>query len=138
MPETVENQFSYYSGKAGDLSRQLGLAALALVWLFHGLQPHNTLDGNPATAIPRAVLSGEFKLPILLVVVSLSVDAVQYVLGTVLWGCLAFGGHDGEFAVDHKGVAGAQTILILLKLCLMLVAYCFLFRTLWDSVKWEG
>ena len=34
-PTTVEDEVVYHTGKAGDIVRQLGLAGLAVVWLFH-------------------------------------------------------------------------------------------------------
>jgi len=136
MPETVETQFAYYSHRAGDLTRQLGLAALALIWLFHTWVPHGTPDGNPAASIPIASLSGDFKLPILFIVASLWIDAVQYVVGTSSWGVLWFKGRDKDLGGDHKRIAGVQTGFIILKLSTMLVAYSFLLPRLWGVVEW--
>jgi hypothetical protein len=59
---TVEEEMYYHTGKAGDVVRQLGFAALAAVWIFHSSNASRTL------------IPGSFKWAIVLVVVSMAID----------------------------------------------------------------
>lgn len=73
-PEEALENYYYFTGKASDVIRQLGLAAVALVWLF------------------KVDVAGRPQLPeILLVaaqwaVVSLALDLLQYLYGAAAWG----------------------------------------------------
>ena len=70
----ANESYQFYSGKASDISRQLSLAALGIVWIFK-------VDHAGASTLPHALL-----LPSLLAVSALTVDLLQYVYGAIVWG----------------------------------------------------
>jgi hypothetical protein len=116
MPETVEDQISYYTQKAGDLSRQLGLAGIAVIWLF------KVSSGSVA------VISQQFSLPFALIISSLGLDLLQYFAGIVLWGGLWL--KDQQNATRSIGGFKLQVVLMIviaaLKVAIMLLAYLIL------------
>ena len=73
--EEYRQTFYTYSGKASDLNRQLGFAAIALIWLFK-------IDRGGQLAIPDTLI-----VPGILIVLSLCFDMLHYCVGTVIWRC---------------------------------------------------
>lgn len=128
---TTEEQFCYYTEKAGDIARQLGFAGLALIWLLHAAE-HS--DGGIGVA-----LDAGFRAPIILIVISLAVDALQYLVGSLLWG-LAYRARPAEQAFANKGwnIAAivVPCVLIAIKLGLMVAAYSQLLIHLCNSTLW--
>lgn len=70
----ARDNYYFNSGKTSDLVRQLGLAAIAVVWLFK-----QDVGGIPK--IPSAL-----HLPLALVVLGLALDLLQYAVATAIWG----------------------------------------------------
>ena len=68
------NKYQYDSGKAGDISRNLGLAGLALIWAFK------------VTTAKGVSIPPDLRWAGVLLVVSLALDFFQYVAGTIVWG----------------------------------------------------
>jgi hypothetical protein len=66
--------YYFHSGKTSDLIRQLGLAGIAIVWIFK-----YEVQGTPK--IPEALA-----LPLVLIVVGLVLDLLQYSVATAVWG----------------------------------------------------
>jgi hypothetical protein len=71
--QDYRNDFYTFSGKASDLNRQLGFAAIALIWLFK-----TDVAGQPS--IPPPLI-----WPGILVVASLSLDMLHYCLASIIW-----------------------------------------------------
>lgn len=67
--------YYYFSGKTSDLVRQLGLAGIAVIWIFRG-------DAHGAPKIPEALFC-----PLILIVVGLAFDLLHYAVATAIWGC---------------------------------------------------
>ena len=68
-------EFYYFnSGKTSDLVRQLGLAGLAVVWIFK-------YDVLGVPKIPAPLL-----MPLVLIVCGLALDLLQYAVATGIWG----------------------------------------------------
>lgn len=125
MPaSTVEDELLYHSAKAGDVVRQLGFAALAAVWLFH--------DGT--TSAPW--LPGRFQCTVVLVIASLGLDAVQYIVGSLVWGVKTVRHQGALEAAKQKGAVGTLLAIVFVKVALMLAAYVDLLRALAASVGW--
>src|SRR5688500_15770819 len=61
----------FYSGEASKINRQLAFAGIAIIWIFYSSK-------NPEL-IPRGM-----QLPLLLLVIGLAVDLLQYVMGYIL------------------------------------------------------
>ena len=70
----ARDNYYFNSGKTSDLVRQLGLAAIAVIWLFK-----YEVAGTPK--IPATLL-----LPLVLVVIGLALDLLQYAFATAIWG----------------------------------------------------
>ena len=70
----LRERYSYYSGKVGDLLRQLGLGGIAIIWAFKG--PNDRVPIVPPPLI----------LPTALIAASLACDFMQYAAGAVTWG----------------------------------------------------
>lgn len=73
LKDARENYY-FHSGKTSDLIRQLALAGVAVVWLFK-----YEVVGVPK--IPAQLLA-----PLLLIVVGLAFDLLQYATATGIWG----------------------------------------------------
>jgi hypothetical protein len=68
----VEEAKSYYSGKTSDVTRQLTLAGIAVVWILR--------DGNASPPVPSALI------PVLAAyVLTLALDILHYTLSTLTW-----------------------------------------------------
>ena len=130
---TVEQEFKYYTRKAGDICRQLCLAGVAIIWLFH-LSAPGSLDGAPF-GVPI-----EFRTPLSLFILSIGVDVIQYLLGAVLWG-LALYPDPGREALKYRcqniAAVVVSVCMIWLKLFFMLAAYCFLLEAVRGNIGWQ-
>ncbi|MDB5992604.1 MAG: hypothetical protein JWQ10_4007 [Herbaspirillum sp.] len=67
--------YYFYSGKVSDISRQLGFAAIAVVWLFK-----ISVTGTAGKINPS------LQWPLVLVIFSLLMDVVQYLYASAAWG----------------------------------------------------
>jgi hypothetical protein len=65
--------FYVFSGKASDINRQLGFAAIAVMWVFK-----RDIAGHPALPL-------QLFLPGILVVASLALDLGHYCVGAIVW-----------------------------------------------------
>src|SRR5271155_4679353 len=79
---TVEERFYYYTQKAGDVCRQLGIVGVVIVWVFH-----STVSQAVSATLPL-----RFRWPVILIVISLAIDAIQYIWGSIVWGWKWFAG----------------------------------------------
>ena len=67
------DNYETYTGKASDVARQLAFAGLAVVWIFR-------IGEGSKSVVPRAFLPAMFAF-----VLTLSLDLMQYVLGSIIW-----------------------------------------------------
>lgn len=72
LKDARENYY-IHSGKTSDITRQLGLGAIGIIWLFHSSTADNL-------AIPALLL-----FPLQLVVAGLACDLLQYSTAAVIW-----------------------------------------------------
>jgi hypothetical protein len=73
----IRDNYSFHSGKVSDIIRQMALAGVALIWVFK-----SEVQGQakiPNDLIPAAVL----------IVSGITLDFLQYVAGTLMWGIRA-------------------------------------------------
>ena len=69
----AREEHAFYSGKLSDILRQLGLAGVAIIWVFRIESP----SGN---SIPRGLMpAGIFLLA------GLAADLLHYTAGTIVW-----------------------------------------------------
>ena len=78
--------YYFYSGKTSDLVRQLGLAGIAVIWIFK-------YDVQGIPKIPQAL-----SIPLILIIIGLALDLLQYTIATFIWGIFQ----------RHKEVSGVD------------------------------
>ena len=71
--EKFLDDYHEYSGKASDITRQLGYAGLATIWIFKG-------GPESKPSVPQ-----ELFRPGPLIIVGLACDFLQYVVASVIW-----------------------------------------------------
>ncbi len=121
--EFVRGRYEYYSGKVGELTRQLGLGGIALVWAFKG--PN---DKSPIIPVPLI-------LPAALIALSLGCDFLQYVLGALFWGVFHRLKEWNRIAGDQDfdapdWINWPALVFFWLKILCMIVAYSCIIRYL--------
>lgn len=120
--EDYREEFYVFTGKASDVNRQLALAGIAVIWIFK----------NPENS--KILLSDILIEPLKYLIISLGIDLIQYVLGSIIWGIYF---EIKEYQVNHKNLVNdnikAPTILSLsittlffLKVAAMIYAYLLL------------
>tara|TARA_R110002073_G_scaffold322749_1_gene499516 strand:- start:1160 stop:1534 length:375 start_codon:yes stop_codon:yes gene_type:complete len=113
--ETAHDYFGYYTQKAGDIVRQLGLVGVGAVWTLHTI-----LDESPESAFDH-----ELKFTLVLICMSLSVDLLQYIVGSVVWG-INWHNNAEQKAHTHTLTIGLTAAFIAFKLIIMGLAYLML------------
>ena len=73
LKDAVENYYTH-SGKTSEIVRQLGLAGIAVIWLFKQ-------DSKQFAQIPV-----DLKLPLFLIIIGLTCDLLQCAVSTLIWG----------------------------------------------------
>ena len=115
-----------YSGRASDLNRQLGFAAIAIIWLFK-----KDVAGSPMVPAPLII-------PGMLVVFSLGLDLVHAVVGWFTWHCFYRSKEKANvaenFDIEHSDWLLYPIIACFVaKILCVVVAYgfilCYLFKT---------
>ena len=71
--EDVRTAYETLSGKASDIVRQLSLAGIGLIWVFKS-------GAGPSLSVDPPLLKAA-----LFIFLALSLDFLQYVLGTTIW-----------------------------------------------------
>lgn len=120
LKDALENYYTY-SGKASEIVRQLGLAGIAVVWLFKQ-------DNKQFAQIPA-----DLKLPLFLIVIGLACDLLQYAVSTVIWG--TYHRHKERSGISPSDDFKAPTpinipgiVFFALKIILIIAAYVFLLK----------
>lgn len=130
MPETIEDHVGYYTEKAGEICRQLGLAGIAAMWIFKMGNYEQTPSGIQTPSLPNS-----FYLPALFIIISLGIDAVQYLIGTFVWAQLWHSGAGARNPGDFKGRVITLLVIVTVKLSVLFVAYILLIRALIKMVR---
>ena len=72
--EDYREEFYVFTGKASEVNRQLALGGIAAIWIFK----------NPE--ISSTLLPSELIKPLIFLIISLGLDLLQYVIGSIIWG----------------------------------------------------
>ncbi|MBS1772251.1 MAG: hypothetical protein JST82_05280 [Bacteroidetes bacterium] len=121
---------SFYTVQTSTVNRSLALAGIAIIWIY--IKPK---DGQ----LPHV---GAFKIPLLCLVVSLGIDLIQYLFGSIAWTLFyeikyhkwKRKGYPPEYAHDITApnyISQPINLLFLAKIILMIVAYYNLFITIY-------
>jgi hypothetical protein len=119
----LRERYGFYSGKLGDLLRQLGLGGIAIIWAFKG-----PTDKTPIVPTPLI-------LPTALIASSLACDFMQYVAGAIAWGIYSRRKEKQKIATTVEFEAPdwinwPALFFYCIKIPLMIAGYCFLVRYL--------
>ncbi|MCH8904814.1 MAG: hypothetical protein IIA45_12985 [Bacteroidetes bacterium] len=71
--ESYLERYEYYTRKTSDISRNLAFAGIAIVWIFR-------TTTHESTSIPTPLIA-----PLILLVITLGLDLLQYVSGGLIW-----------------------------------------------------
>lgn len=103
MPDHSQSPYDRYSGKASDVTRHLAYAGFGIIWLLRR-------DDMPSPCFPPQLM-----LPALLLGSALALDALHYLLASLLL--------DLGKPHDSRLVAFVTRATFYLKMVLVLVAY---------------
>ncbi|MCF8260470.1 MAG: hypothetical protein K9J12_06825 [Melioribacteraceae bacterium] len=70
----VRENYNYYSQKTSDIIRQLNFAGIAIIWIFK------------TVGISNQSIPSELVLPAIFIIISLGLDLLQYISGSLVWG----------------------------------------------------
>lgn len=124
----ARDAYYFYSGKASDVSRQLALAGIALVWIF---------KVGDATVL---TIPADLMRPALAFVLTLLLDILQYGIGALIWGGFARQrerdsvGDDAEFLAPRQ-LNWPTVTLFWAKLILISVGYALMFQYLLSVLR---
>ena len=117
----MREHYYFYSGKISDVARQICFAGIAVVWLVSG-----NADASSHTSIS---LSRLLLIALVLLLVSLGLDGLQYAYGALIWGALARWRerHDADSEKPvHRAVNWPTLVFFWTKLVSLAVAYVVL------------
>jgi hypothetical protein len=119
--------YYFFSGKTSDLVRQLGLAGIAIVWIFK-------YDSAGIPKIPLALL-----WPLVLIVVGLTCDLLQYAIATGIWGIFQRRREKNGTSEDEEFLAPPQfnwpgIAFFIFKTVAIVAAYIHLFLYLAQTI----
>ncbi|HWR77816.1 MAG TPA: hypothetical protein VN283_11480 [Thiobacillus sp.] len=122
---------SYYelSGTASEVSRQLGFAGIAVIWIFKADLPEKAF-----ALAPELYHAGTF------IILSLAFDLLQYLFGSLIWGAY-WRYKESRGATDKTQIEAPPyfnwpaIVCFWAKLALMVVAYCFLLKFLLGHIS---
>ncbi len=114
----IRDSFDTFSGKAGELTRQMALAGIAVIWIF------KTDNAKSHYSLPP-----ELYKPLYLFCACLLTDLLQYVYGTIAWGIVLriFKAKlDDDNIKVSKNINTPTWVLFVLKIGVLIAAYVFL------------
>lgn len=130
--DTYKGYYEYFTGKASDLNRSLAIAGIAIIWIY------KTTDKGVIT-IPDGLI-----WPLMLLVISLSLDLLQYVIGGLIW-FIFYRVKEYQLSNNiisenddikaHWILSGIIHFLYWAKLVSMLISYYYLFDYLLLSIN---
>lgn len=132
------DDFYFFTGEASKINRSIALAGIAVIWLFKTSE-------NATSILPR--LPKELYLPLLILILSLVLDLLQYVVGSLFWGIFyrvnLFRWKKSK--IDSQKVKDLEspnilsytiTSIFYLKIVAMILAYIFLLLFIKDKISW--
>ena len=119
----ARDNYYFHSGKTSDLIRQLGLAGIAVIWVFK-------FSSSAPPKIPQDLL-----LPLLLIVFGLTCDLLQYAVAAAIWGFYQRKKEKSGISEDIDFKAPRQLnwpaiAFFWVKVVAIVLAYCLLLRYL--------
>lgn len=112
------------STKASEVIRQLGLAGIAIIWLFK--------DGTGAVG----KIPSDLQSPLIFIIAGLAFDLLQYTVAAVLWGTYHYHmeskGTSEELEIyPHEAINWPALFFMVLKIGCIVIAYF----QMWNYVR---
>jgi len=117
--KTTIQKADYYTQKGGDICRTMAFGGLAFIWLLH-----LSVVGKSANLVDSTI-NGDLKLPAFLLLICLTIDAFQYLLGAILWGTQALKNSSANSA-DYRKTNQLLLVTVCSKLFFMVLGYVLL------------
>lgn len=76
----IREDYVRYSSNVSELSRNLSYAGIGIIWLFKQSISNDSVQTTFMNSIPS-----ELRLPLVLFVIALVIDILQYFLQTTIW-----------------------------------------------------
>jgi hypothetical protein len=121
----IRNSFDTFSAKAGELTRQMALAGIAVSWIFK-------TDYKTYYSLPP-----ELYLPLYLFCACLLTDLIQYIYGTIAWGIVlrkSKNKQDEDDVFVSKVINTPTWVFFVLKIGILVVAYIFLLTAIINRI----
>jgi hypothetical protein len=117
-----KKEYQEFSGKLSDNTRKLAFAGIAVVWIFK--------QGKNGTFILPDLL----KLAMLMFVITLSFDLLQYIYQTIIWG-IFHRYYETKFGEDYELTASKYLnwpaiFFFWAKVIVLVIGYVFMIRFL--------
>ncbi|MEC3876419.1 hypothetical protein [Chryseobacterium salviniae] len=113
-----EYQQDYYTftGKLSDISRQLSLAGIAIIWIFK------------TTVKDKIILDASLKYAATFIILSLAADLLQYTYQSITWSVFYYtkkrnGNNDDDIIYSPEYLNYTSWILFSAKIILLIIAY---------------
>lgn len=118
--------YYFYTGKTSEIIRYLGLAGIAIIWIFR-------FESASAISLPR-----NFLLPTILLIIGLGLDLLQYLAGSIIWGIYSrikekSGIKQEEFEAPRQ-INWLNLFLFWLKIVPIVLAYILILRILFHKL----
>jgi hypothetical protein len=124
----IRDNYYFHSGKVSDIIRQMALAGVALIWVFK-----SDVQGQakiPNDLVPAAVL----------IFIGITLDFLQYVAGTLIWGIRARilenkGKQDDDIIPLPDWINYPALVFFWTKILTTVAAYLIFICFLWTKLK---
>ena len=123
--EKCRETFYEFSGTLSDNARKLAFAGIAIVWIFKQGE-------NGSYTIP-----GALKTVMLMFIVSLSLDLLQYIWQTIVWGFF-YNYKENKLNYDEKAdflapkiFKNVADVIFWAKVVALVIGYVFMVRFFW-------
>ena len=119
--------YYFYTGKTSEIIRYLGLAGIAIIWIFR-------FESASAISLPR-----NFLLPTILLIIGLGLDLLQYLAGSIIWGIYSRIKEKSGIEKEEEFEAPRQInwlndFLFWLKIVPIILAYILILRILFHKL----
>ena len=126
--DKARENYYFYSGKTSDIVRQLGLGAIAIIWLFR-------TNESGIVAVPAALV-----VPLILVVASLACDLLQYAIAAMLWSYFAWSKERAGISESNtfkapESINWPTILFFYAKVLLVIMAYWSIFKFLSRTIS---
>lgn len=112
--EKYKEEAQFFTSKVSDLNRYLGFVGIAVVWIFK-----TEVDG-------KIIIPYELFMPLVLFVISLVVDFLQYIYGATVW-TIFFRYHENQKKKNPSKRIYQQDDIKSPKILPNLTYYCFFY-----------